>query len=415
MLQRAGFPARGAEEGWKLCWPVVVVVRYQRGGPPAPSGQWADTKEQGRGGTSGGHQPRARQVPGWGGTLSHRPVTLLWRRVGRSPALALLPSEDRGVPQPHCQRVSLRAGEGRGPPPSSVCGQETVPVAALGTGMAVEGGGCLPPCWRVAASSCSRRSPGGFNTVKKLNFFVYFIAVSTGFNFLQNKGSEATCSGGVSSAASVCLAPLREPGPLRCGLLAANQPALALPAPAPAAARLPGGTLPPTALSGPAGPVPGAGPWRGLSPSCSPALLRLHKGNSGASVGGCGRARALLGSCSGSPCPRQRLWVEVTFHKAPLLGLGEGVAAQEPWGDLAFPCPLRHAGAPSFARGWSRGRGQGVPGSAGWGAAGVWCWRKPKEHQHLRQDLQPQRLTRKAAAQQDRCRVWALMRFRGGD
>lgn len=129
---------------------------------------------------------------------------------------------------------------GSGPSPSAVYGQETVPVAAPGTGMAVEGGGCLPPCWRVAASSCSRHSPGGFNTVKNLNFFVYFIAVSTGFNFLQNKGSEATCSGGVSSAASVCLSPLRELGPLRCGLLAANQPAPALPAPAPAAARLPG-------------------------------------------------------------------------------------------------------------------------------------------------------------------------------
>lgn len=85
VLQRAGFPARGAEEGWKLCWPVVVVPCYQRGGPAAPSGQWADTKEQGRGGLSTGHRPRALQVPGWGGSLSHRLVTLLRRRVGRSP------------------------------------------------------------------------------------------------------------------------------------------------------------------------------------------------------------------------------------------------------------------------------------------------------------------------------------------
>lgn len=35
---------------------------------------------------------------------------------------------------------------------------------------------------------------GSAQYCKKFYFFVYFIAVSTGFNFLRNKGSEATCS-----------------------------------------------------------------------------------------------------------------------------------------------------------------------------------------------------------------------------
>lgn len=52
---------------------------------------------------------------------------------------------------------------------------------------------------------------GSAQYCKKFYFFVYFIAVSTGFNFLRNKGSEATCSRRVSSA--VCVRRLSYPTP----------------------------------------------------------------------------------------------------------------------------------------------------------------------------------------------------------